>query len=82
MDNDKKIAIIKRKTRRRYVFTLMTLALYFSFALNWTEAGSSLGVLLGDTHISGSVVMFAGIIIIMVCFELLFLALNRDGGDS
>ncbi len=81
MDNDKKIQIIKTKTRRRYIFAVMTLALYFSFALNWTEAGAGLGVLIGDSHISGSVLMFAGIIVTMVCFELLFLALNRDGGE-
>lgn len=78
MENNKKIKLIKRKTRRRYIFAVMTLALYFTFALNWTDAGAGLGLLLGDSHISGSIVMFAGIIVLMISFELLFLALNRD----
>lgn len=82
MDTDKRLELIRRKTRRRYVFALMTLAVYFTFVLNWTEAGAGLGNFLGDTHISGSLVLFAGLIILMIVFEIIFLALNRSGDEQ
>jgi len=34
MDTAAKLRVIRARTRRRFVFTLITLVLYFSFVLN------------------------------------------------
>jgi len=79
---DNKIEAIKRKTRRRFVFAGITLAMYFTFVLNWTEAGAALGSLLGDSHISGSILLFAGLIVLMIGLEVIFLLMNRHGDEK
>jgi hypothetical protein len=79
---DNKIDDIKRKTRRRFAFAGITLAMYFTFVLNWTEAGASLGLLLGDSHVSGSILLFAGLIVLMICLEVIFLLLNHHGDEK
>jgi len=78
VDNKDKIEAIKRKTRQRLGFTVLTLGLYFSYVLNYTSWGAFLGNTLGDSHISGSLVMFAGLILVFICLELVFLQINRD----
>ena len=78
MDNEQKLAHIQRKTRQRLGFTLVTLLLYFSYALNYSTVGAFLGDKIGGTHITGSLVMFACLILTFIGLELLFLGLNRD----
>ena len=79
---DNKIENIKRKTRRRFAFAGITLAMYFTFVLNWTESGAALGSLLGDSHISGSILLFAGLIVVMIGLEIIFLLMNRHGDEK
>lgn len=77
MDTAAKLRIIRARTRRRFVFTLITLVLYFSFVLNWTAAGDRLAERLGATHITGSLLMFASLVVFFILLELVFLLLNR-----
>ena len=57
MNKIQKIEAVKRKTRLRIVFTLLTMGLYFSYVLNYTSGGAFLGDSLGNSSISGSLVM-------------------------
>ncbi|PLW82424.1 hypothetical protein CWI75_11725 [Kineobactrum sediminis] len=85
MNHDQKLAVIKSRTRRRMLFSMTTLVLYFAFILNWTEFGSILAQRLGKSHITGSLLMFCGLIVTFILLELLFLLLNqattRSGED-
>jgi uncharacterized membrane protein (DUF485 family) len=82
MDKNEKFKAIKRKTRQRIVFSLITMALYFSFVLNYTSGGSSLIEALGSAHIPGALVMFAGLIIVFVILELVFLFISRERSSN
>ncbi|MEQ9396991.1 hypothetical protein [Haliea sp.] len=77
MNHDQKLAVIKARTRRRMLFTFVTLLLYFAFILNWTGFGSMLAQRLGGSHITGSLLMFCCLIVLFILLELLFLLLNR-----
>ena len=77
MDNTEKLAVIRARTRRRLGFSMTTLVLYFSFVLNWTGPGEWLAGRLGASHITGSLLMFAGLVVFLILLELLFLLLNR-----
>lgn len=81
MDDNQKLKIVHARTRRRLIFAGITLLLYFSFVLNWTGIaggpGAGLGLRLGDTHITGSLLMFALLIVVFIGMELLFLLINR-----
>lgn len=76
MNNEKKIEVIRRKTRQRLLFAAITLVLYFSYIFNYTTGGAFLGEMLGDSHVSGSLVMFACLIVCFIGLEILFLVLN------
>lgn len=80
MDREQKIQRIQRKTRQRLLFAGITLVMYFSYVLNYTAAGSFLGEKIGSSQITGSLAMFMGLIVIFICLELIFLALNRHEG--
>ena len=54
--------------------------LYFAYVLNYLPLGSFLGARLGESRVTGSLLMFAGLIVVFIILELLFLVLNR--GDS
>lgn len=82
MNNNEKLQAIKRKTRQRIMFSLVTMALYFSFVLNYTSGGSSLIKALGSAHVPGSLVMFAGLIIVFVILELVFLFISREQSSN
>jgi uncharacterized membrane protein (DUF485 family) len=79
LDDNAKLRMIRRKTRQRLAFALVTLLLYFSFALNWTAAGRGLSTRLGDSWVTGSLLMFAVLIILFIVMELVYLRLNRRG---
>lgn len=84
LEKQKLQGIVRRKTRQRLVFALVTLALYFCYLFNYLPAGDFLRRPLGASPLNGSLAMFAGLILVFIIFELLFLALNRDdraGGD-
>ena len=79
MDKNK-IEAIRLKTRRRLLFTGITLVLYFSYVvLNYTSLGSVLHQPIGDSLITGSLVLFPSLILIFIALEVLFLFLNRRG---
>lgn len=82
MDTAAKLEVIRARTRRRLVFTVITLLLYFSFVLNWTAVGDRLAERLGASHITGSLVMFAALIIFFILLELVFLLLNQATSRS
>ncbi|MFT6287831.1 MAG: uncharacterized membrane protein (DUF485 family) [Halieaceae bacterium] len=76
MDKNK-IEAIRLKTRRRLLFTGITLVLYFSYVvLNYTSLGNFLHQPIGDSLITGSLVLFASLILIFIALEVLFLFLN------
>jgi uncharacterized BrkB/YihY/UPF0761 family membrane protein len=77
VDNDQKLRSITRRTRRRLLFSLVTLVLYFSYIFNYTSSNTRLGARIGESHITGSLVMFALLILVFLGLELLFLFLNR-----
>jgi uncharacterized membrane protein (DUF485 family) len=77
VDNDEKLRSIARRTRRRLLFSLITLVLYFSYTLNYTGTGARLGARLGESHVTGSLLMFVSLILAFIGLELLFLLLNR-----
>ncbi|QIB64931.1 hypothetical protein [Kineobactrum salinum] len=77
MDNNQKLVFIRARTRRRLLFAALILALYFSFTLNWTGFGATLAGRLGGSYITGSLLMFAGLIVVFIALEFLFIWLNR-----
>jgi len=78
MVNKEKLEFIKRKTRQRLVFTAITMVLYFTYVLSYTSAGSFLSDTLGQSHVSGSLALYTGLIVVFILLELLFLFINRD----
>ncbi|MBE9539028.1 MAG: DUF485 domain-containing protein [Proteobacteria bacterium] len=78
MDKKEKLEVIKRKVRQRFLFSAFTIALYFSYVLNYTSAGSFLSKQIGDTHITGSLALYAALIVVFIILELIFLQINRD----
>ena len=77
MNRDDQLAAISRRTRRRLLFSLASLLLYFSYALNYTAGGARLGQRLGESYVTGSLLMFASLIVSFILLEFLFLALYR-----
>jgi len=73
-----RLEAIRRKTRHRLGFALLVLVLYFAYVLNYLPLGSFLGERLGESWVTGSLLMFAGLIVAFILLELVFLVLNRD----
>ncbi len=82
MNKEEKFAAIRRKTRQRLLFALVTMGLYFSFVLNYTGIGSALRGDPGAGGMPGPVVMFMGLIVCFILLEILFLYLNREGRNK
>ena len=78
MKSDKVRHFIERRIRRRFLFAGVSLILYFSYALNYTEMGSFLNQRLGNSYISGSLLMYALIIISSIGLEWIFLRTQED----
>ena len=73
MQGDDRLAAIRRKTRQRYLYALITMGLYFSFTLNYIDGGSELIARLAVGSAPGPVVMFALLVIAFIALESLFL---------
>jgi hypothetical protein len=69
---------VRRKTRLRLTYALITLVLYFAYLFNYLPSGSFLQERLGSSWISGSLAMFAGLIVLFVVLEFLFLFVDSD----
>lgn len=77
MTEAEKMKFVKQKIVQRFLFSLISLTLYFTFALNWTETGSILRERIGTSHITGSLVMFVSLILGFILLELLFIWLSH-----
>jgi hypothetical protein len=73
------VEAVHRKTRQRLLFTGIHLVLYFSFTLNWTSWGTALGTYVGDTWLTGSLLMFVLLILTFIALETVFLMMSRWG---
>ncbi len=78
MVTEEKLQAVKRKTRQRLLFSACTMVLYFSYVLSYTKTGAFLSDTLGSSHISGSLALYAALIVIFIVLELLFLYINTD----
>lgn len=77
MNQGDQLQRVKTRTRRRLAFSCLAAALYFSFVLNWTEAGAFLTRSLPGSSITGSLLMFVALVLSFIALELLFLWLYR-----
>ena len=86
MKSDRVRNFLRRQIRRRFLFASVTLIIYFSYALNYTEIGSFLNQRLGSSYISGSLLMYGLIIISSIGLEWIFLRtqeeINSDGDEG
>ena len=78
MKSDRVRNFLRRQIRRRFLFASVTLIIYFSYALNYTEVGSFLNQRLGSSYISGSLLMYGLIIISSIGLEWIFLRTQED----
>jgi uncharacterized membrane protein (DUF485 family) len=78
VDSKAQLQDIRRKTRLRFLFTITTVGLYFSFVLNYTETGGRYISALALGAIPGPLVMFALLVVSFILLELLFLFRARE----
>ena len=78
MADDEILKTVRRRTRQRLAFALVTLIFYFAYLLNYLPRGGFLSERLGDSWITGSLAMFAGLIVLFILLELIFLRLDSD----
>ena len=78
MEENEVLRAVRRKTRLRLGYALIALALYFSYIFNYLPSGNFLKERLGSSWISGSLAMFAGLIIFFMFLEWLFLFVDSD----
>lgn len=77
MTNDQKLKAIATRTRRRFLFSIIALAFYFSFALAWTDAGAFLSEPVGYGLMNGALLLFIFLIILFISLEFLFLSVAK-----
>tara|TARA_B110000971_G_C19952898_1_gene474242 strand:+ start:592 stop:834 length:243 start_codon:yes stop_codon:yes gene_type:complete len=79
MENEDKIlGSIRSKVRQRFLFVSITVLLYSSFVLCYTENGQFLGEVVGDSATSGGLILFLGLIVVFLLLEYIFIVLNKD----
>lgn len=69
---------ILSKVRQRFLFTTITVLLYGSLVLCYTDNGWFLRKLTGDSAISGGLILFLGLIVVFLLLEYIFLVLNKE----
>lgn len=69
---------VRRKTRQRLAFALVTLICYLAYLLNYIPLGAFLRERLQGSWISGSLAMYGGLILLFIVLELIFLRLDSD----
>ena len=69
---------VRRKTRKRLAFALVTLVFYLAYLLNYLPVGNFLRERLHGSWVTGSLAMFAGLIVLFILLELVFLRLDSD----
>jgi small neutral amino acid transporter SnatA (MarC family) len=70
---------VRHKTRRRLAYALVILSFYFVYLLNYLPVGEFLSHRLGTSWVTGSLAMFAGLVVLFIAIELLFLAVHGTG---
>lgn len=78
MDEEEILRAVQRKTRHRLAYAAVTLVLYFAYLFNYLPSGDFLRERLGSSWITGSLAMFAGLILLFLTLELLFLIVDSD----
>ena len=78
LEEDAMLRAVKRKTRYRLAFALVTLVLYFAYLLNYLPSGEFLAQRIGSGWVTGSLAMFVGLIVSFILLELLFLGIDSD----
>ena len=78
MEENDILNAVRRKTQHRLTYALVTLALYFAYLFNYLPSGDFLKERLGSSWISGSLAMFAGLIVLFIFLEFLFLIVDSD----
>ena len=79
MENEDQIlATIRKKTHQRFLFAAVTLLLYGSFVLCYTESAWFLTETIGDSPVSGGLVLYLALIAIFLTMEYVFLSRNKD----
>jgi hypothetical protein len=78
LEDNEILRVVRRKTRLRLTYALITLAFYFAYVLNYLPSGNFLSERLGSSWISGSLAMFAALIVLLVFLEMLFLFVDSD----
>ncbi len=79
---DPRLEYVRRKTRRRLLFSAAHLVLYFSFTLNWTSFGHVLSSQLGGGPMTGSLLMFILLVLIFLGMESVFLLFDREADKA
>lgn len=77
MNHDDTLKAIAVRTRRRFLFSLIALSLYFSFSLAWTDAGAFLSQPLGDGLMNGALLLFILLIVSFIALEFIFLRIAK-----
>lgn len=78
MADEEILKTVRRKTRQRLAFALVTLIFYLAYLLNYLPLGVFLRERLQGSWITGSLAMFAGLIVLFILLELIFLRLDSD----
>ena len=78
MNKSDMLKAVRRRTRLRLLFALLVLALYFAYLFNYLPAGAVLGERLGSSWVTGSLLMFAGLVVSFLLLEWLFLRVDGD----
>lgn len=75
---DQLLEAIRKKTRLRFLFACVTVVLYGSFVLAYTEAGFFLRETIGNSSVTGVLVLFWGLILIFLLMEYIFISVNKE----
>lgn len=75
---DRLLEAIRKKTRLRFLFAFFTVVLYGSFVLAYLEAGFFLRETIGNSSVTGALVLFWGLILIFLLMEYIFISLNKE----
>jgi hypothetical protein len=78
LEEEEILRAVQRKTRHRLGYAAVTLVLYFAYLFNYLPSGDFLRERLGSSWITGSLAMFAGLIVLFITLELLFLIVDSD----
>lgn len=77
-EETQKLTAIHKKVRQRFRYSAITLLLYASFVICYTDAGRALSRPLGNSQINGALLLFTGLILLFLALEYLFLKRDKN----